>query len=89
MPFVDQPTLLALLKPEGAAVVATTDRRLQPLLALYRPTALAALAAAEPNAPLTKTVEALEPATVAVPETIALSINTPEDLHAAEARLSA
>ena len=89
MPFVDAATLGALLQPEAAAVVATTDGRLQPLLALYRPTALQKLREAPPGEPLTRTVEALDPATVEVPEAVALSINTPEDLQTAEAQLNA
>ena len=89
MPFVDAATLQALMGPAGAAVVATTKGRLQPLLALYRPTSLQRLREATPGEPLTRSVEALEPVAVEVAPETAFSINTPEDLRAAEARLSA
>lgn len=89
MPFVTTEVLRTLLKPSTAAVVATTNGRLQPVLALYRPMVLHRLNEAASDAPLTRTVEALEPATVEVPEAVTFSVNTPEDLRAAEARLSA
>ena len=89
MPFVDEPTLRALLEPEAAAVVATSAGHLVPVLALYRRTALGPLQAAEPNTALRETVAELDPVTVEVPPAIAFSVNTPEDLQAAEARLSA
>ena len=68
-------------------MVATNDGTLTPVLALYRPSALPRLREATEGEALRRTVERLEPATVELPE--ATSINTPEDLAAAEARLSA
>lgn len=88
MPFVVPETLRALAEPaDAAAVVATNGGTLTPVLALYRPAALQRLREAGDGEALKRTVERLEPATVEVPE--ATSINTPEDLAAAEARLSA
>ena len=89
MPFVDETTLRSLLEPEAAAVVATSAGHLVPVLALYRPEALEALRAAEPNIALRETVSGLDPVVVEVAPELALSINTPEDLQAAEARLTA
>jgi hypothetical protein len=45
------------------------------------------LRAAPPDAPLTRTVEALDPARVALPAALVRSVNTPEDLAEAEALL--
>ena len=89
MPFVDAATLRALTEPEGPAVVATSAGYLVPVLALYRPEALEALRAAEPNIALRETVSGLDPVVVEVAPELALSINTPEDLQAAEARFTA
>lgn len=71
----------------GRAAVAVTDGVVQPLLAVYAPTALPAFRAAPPHARLTDTVESLRPGRVAVPSAIARSVNTPEDLATAEAEL--
>jgi len=87
MPFVTPQTLRALLKPEGAAVVATNAGTLTPVLALYRPAALQRLREAGEGEALKRTVERLEPATVELSE--ATSVNTPDDLRAAESRLTA
>jgi molybdopterin-guanine dinucleotide biosynthesis protein A len=89
MPFVDATTLRALTEPEGSAVVATSAGHLVPVLALYRQAALERLQAAEPNSALRETVNGLHPATVEVPPATAFSVNTLEDLQAAQARLSA
>ena len=88
MPFVTPQTLRALAEPgDAAAVVATNDGTLTPVLALYRPAALQRLREAGEGEALKRTVERLEPATVELSE--ATSVNTPEDLAAAEASLSA
>ena len=78
-----------LLQAAGAtpAVVATADGVLQPTFGLYAPAALDVLRAAPPDAPLTATVEALDPARVALPAALVRSVNTPEDLAEAEALL--
>jgi molybdopterin-guanine dinucleotide biosynthesis protein A len=90
MPFVTPEALRALEgRGEGAAaVVARAGGRLQPLLALYTPAALPVLRAAEPDAPLTATVERLRPVVVEVPARDAVSVDTPEALERAEAVLS-
>ena len=49
--------------------------------------ALEVLRVAPPDAPLTRTVEALDPARVALPAALVRSVNTPEDLAEAEALL--
>jgi molybdenum cofactor guanylyltransferase len=70
------------------AVVATAAGVLQPVLGLYAPAALERLRAAEPDAPLTATVEALAPARVALPPALVRGVNTPEELAEAEAALA-
>jgi molybdenum cofactor guanylyltransferase len=89
MPFVTADACRTLLQAAGAssAVVATSDGVLQPTLGLYAPAALDALRAAPADAPLTRTVEALDPVRVALPAALLRSVNTPEDLAEAEALL--
>jgi molybdopterin-guanine dinucleotide biosynthesis protein A len=65
-----------------------TDGRLQPVLALYTPAALETLHRAEPDEPLTRTVERLDPIRIEVPADQARSVDTPEQLAAAEAELA-
>ena len=87
MPFVTPETLRALAEPaDASAVVATNDGTLTPVLALYRPAALQRLREAGEGEALKRTVERLDPATVELSE--ATSMNTPEDLRAAESRLA-
>ena len=90
MPFVTADACRTLLGAAGSspAVVATADGVLQPVLGLYAPAALDLLRAAPPGAPLTRTVEALEPVRVALPAALVRSVNTPEDLAEAEAQLA-
>jgi molybdopterin-guanine dinucleotide biosynthesis protein A len=87
MPFVE-PAALRVLAAAGGDAVAVAGGRLQPVLALYTPAALAVFEAAEPDEPLTRTVERLDPVRVPVPPQSARSIDTPEDLAAAEAERS-
>ena len=89
MPFVTVDACRTLLQAAGAtpAVVAAADGVLQPTFGLYAPAALDVLRAAPPDAPLTRTVEALDPARVALPAALVRSVNTPEDLAEAEALL--
>jgi len=89
MPFVTEDACRTLLHAAGAtpAVVATADGVLQPTFGLYAPAALDVLRAAAPGAPLTRTVEALDPARVALPAALVRSVNTPEELAEAEALL--
>jgi molybdopterin-guanine dinucleotide biosynthesis protein A len=88
MPFVTREALQSLVHP-GRTAVATTDGRLQPLLALYQPSALPRLRAAEPDIPLTRTVEALDPALVPFEPNLTRNVNTPEELASAERELQA
>lgn len=88
MPFVTPETLRALTEPTAAdAVCATNAGTLTPVLALYRLSALPHLHQAGEGVALRETITRLNPATVELSE--ATSINTPEDLRAAEERLSA
>jgi molybdopterin-guanine dinucleotide biosynthesis protein A len=94
MPFVTADALRTLLQAAGSgshspAVVAVSDGVLQPVLALYAPAALDALRAAPVDAPLTQTVESLDPARVALPPALVRSVDTPEDLAEAETELEA
>jgi molybdopterin-guanine dinucleotide biosynthesis protein A len=91
MPFVTPDACLTLLQAAGstAAVVATSEGRLQPVFGLYAPAALGALRDAAPDAPLTETVEALDPVRVALPPTLVRSVNTAAELEEAEALLGA
>jgi molybdopterin-guanine dinucleotide biosynthesis protein A len=88
MPFVKPDTLHALARAGGDAV-AVAEGRLQPVLALYTPAGLPTLRAAEIDEPLTRTVERLDPIRISVPAAQARSIDTPQELAAAEVELSA
>jgi molybdenum cofactor guanylyltransferase len=91
MPFVTADACRTLIQGAGGspAVVASAAGVLQPTFGLYAPTALDVLRAAPPDAPLTRTVEALDPARVALPPSLVRSVNTPEELADAEALLAA
>jgi molybdopterin-guanine dinucleotide biosynthesis protein A len=86
MPFVTADACRTLLSAphNSLAVVAAADGVLQPTFGLYAPQALDALRAAEPDAPLTRTVERLNPTRVAFPMRLVQSVNTPEELEEAE-----
>jgi molybdopterin-guanine dinucleotide biosynthesis protein A len=90
MPFVTADACRTLLGAAGGSpvVAATAAGILQPTFALYAPPALETLRAAAPDAPLTRTVEALEPIRVALPPALVRSVNTPEELAEAEALLA-
>jgi molybdopterin-guanine dinucleotide biosynthesis protein A len=92
MPFVTSDALRTLLQGAGGAdapaVIAVADGVLQPVLGLYAPAALGSLREAADDAPLTQTVEALDPARVALPPALVRSIDTPEELAEAEELLS-
>lgn len=91
MPFVTADACRSLLTAAGSggapAAVAVAGGVLQPVLGVYAPVALDGLRAAEPDAPLTQTVEALDPARVALPPAIVRSVNTRDELAEAEAEL--
>jgi molybdopterin-guanine dinucleotide biosynthesis protein A len=86
MPFVEPVTLRALARAGGDAV-AVAAGVLQPVLAVYSPSALAILDAAARDEPLTRTVERLDPIRIEVPAEQARSIDTPEQLADAEREL--
>jgi molybdopterin-guanine dinucleotide biosynthesis protein A len=88
MPFVTPEALRALVEAGGDAV-AVADGVMQPVLAVYTPASLGALTAAPPGVPLTRTVEALNPARIGTPAAACRGIDTPEELAEAEAQLSA
>ena len=93
MPFVDAGALRALVAaaaaaPGALAVVAFAAGRLDPALAVYRQAALRRLGGAGVDAPLTRTVEGLEPVRVALAVEVVRSVNTPAQLAAAEAELA-
>ena len=94
MPFVTADSCRSLLAAAGSragasAAVAVSEGVLQPVLGVYSPAALGGLRAAEPDEPLTRTVDSLDPVRVALPPAVVRSVDTPEDLSRAEAELRA
>jgi molybdopterin-guanine dinucleotide biosynthesis protein A len=91
MPFVTADACRTLMQGASGspAVVATAAGVLQPTFGLYAPAVLDSLRAAPADAALTETVEALDPARVALPQALVRSVNTPEELAEAEALLAA
>jgi molybdenum cofactor guanylyltransferase len=71
-----------------AAVVAAGEAELEPLLGVYGPAALDALADAPSDVPVRSAVAALDPVRVQLPAAWVRSVNTPPDLAAAEAELA-
>ena len=91
MPFVTPDACRTLLGSAAAGspvVVAVAGGVLQPVFGLYAPAVLEQLLAAPADAPLTATVESLDPARVALPPPIVRSVDTPEDLAEAERLLA-
>lgn len=92
MPFVTADACRTLLAGAGGArapaAVAAAQGDIQPVFGVYLPSALEALLAAAPDAPLIATVEALDPARVALPPPMLRSVNTPEELAEAEEELN-
>jgi molybdenum cofactor guanylyltransferase len=84
MPFVTADALRKLTAA-GTLAIAVAGGVLQPVLGHYTPDVLPALRSAEPDAPLTRTVESLEPELVPLPPDEVRSIDTPDDLANAEA----
>ena len=90
MPFVTADACQTLIRSGRAiAAVAIAGGVLQPVLGVYAPDALETMRAAAADAPLTATVEALDPVRVALAPALVASVNTPEELAAAEAALAA
>ena len=92
MPFVTADACRTRLAAAGGgdgapAAVAVAGGVVQPVLGLYAPAALEPLREAADGAPLTETVEALDPVHVALPPALVRSVNTPEDLAEAETQL--
>jgi molybdopterin-guanine dinucleotide biosynthesis protein A len=90
MPFVTPEALRTLMAAGGhaPAAVAVAAGVLQPVLAVYAPAALEQFRAAEPDAPLTRTAESLDPVRVALPPPLVRSVDTPEELAAAEEEMA-
>jgi molybdenum cofactor guanylyltransferase len=90
MPFVTADACRTLLHAasSGSAVVATAEAVLQPTFGLYTPAALETMRAAPEDAPLTQTVEALDPVRVALPPGLVRSVQTAAQLADAEALLA-
>jgi len=88
MPFVTAEacrSLLTVAARAGAVVtVAIAGDVLQPVLAVYAPVALDVLRSAAGDEPLARTVERLDPVRVALSAPLLRSVNTAEDLAAAE-----
>lgn len=82
MPWVTADACRSLLDaaPGSPAAVAVADGETCPVFAVYAPEALGTLRAAAQDAPLRETVEALEPARVALPPALVRSVNAPGDL---------
>jgi molybdopterin-guanine dinucleotide biosynthesis protein A len=82
MPWVTADACRSLLDaaPGGVAAIAAAEGEMCPVFAVYAPEALETLRAAPPDAPLRATVEALDPARVALPPALLRSVNTADDL---------
>lgn len=86
MPYVTADACRSLLTAphKSQAIVAAAEGTLQPTFGIYAQQALDALKQAPENAPLTQTIESLNPTRVAFPAHLVKSINTKEDLQEAE-----
>jgi molybdopterin-guanine dinucleotide biosynthesis protein A len=82
MPWVTADACRSLLDaaPGRPAAVAVGEGEMCPVFGVYAPEALPTLEAAPPDAPLRETVDALDPARVALPPALLRSVNTPDDL---------
>ena len=93
MPFVAPELIAAIATADpgsACAVVARAEGELQPLLACYRPAALAGLvqAARNPTIPLREAVAGLDPRPFEVEDpSLLFNVNTPDDLLQAAAML--
>jgi len=90
MPFITADACRTLMHAatSGPAVVATAEAVLQPTFGLYTPAALERMRVAPDDAPLTETVESLDPVRVALPPGLVLSVETADQLADAEAVLA-
>ena len=82
MPWVTPDACRSLLgaAPGAVAAVAVGEGEMCPVFGVYAPETLAPLRAAKPDAPLRETVDALDPARVALPPAVLRSVNAPDDL---------
>jgi molybdopterin-guanine dinucleotide biosynthesis protein A len=82
MPWITADACRSLLDaaPGAVAAVAVGDGEMCPVFAVYAPDALETLKKAPAGAPLRETVDALEPARVALPPPLLRSVNEPSDL---------
>jgi molybdopterin-guanine dinucleotide biosynthesis protein A len=82
MPWVTPDACRSLLDaaPGAVAAVAVAAGEMCPVFAVYAPDALATLKAAPADAPLRETVDALDPARVALAPALLRSVNEPADL---------
>ena len=85
MPWVTADACRSLLDaaPGGIAAVAAAKGEMCPVFGVYAPEALDTLRAAPRDAPLRATVEALDPARVALAPALLRSVNEPDDLTSA------
>ena len=90
MPFVTADACRTLMQAPGSTPGRRGDRRgrsCSPRSASTRPPRSTSCAGAPPGAPLTRTVEQLDPVRVALPAALVQSVNTPQELAEAEALL--
>jgi molybdopterin-guanine dinucleotide biosynthesis protein A len=82
MPWVTADACRSLLDaaPGGVAAVAAAEGEMCPVFGVYAPEALETLRIAPSDAPLRATIEALDPARVALPPALLRSVNTLGDL---------
>lgn len=93
MPFVTADACRTLIAAAGGgdgspAAVAVAAGVLQPVFGVFAPSALDLLRGAAEGAALTATVESLDPVRVALPPALVRSVDTPEDLAAAEEKVA-
>jgi len=83
MPWVTADACRSLLDaaPGAPAAVAVGDGEMCPVFAVYAPDALTTLRSAPAGAPLRETVDALDPARVALPPALLRSVNEPADVN--------
>jgi molybdenum cofactor guanylyltransferase len=83
MPWVTADACRSLLDaaPGGPAAIAVAAAEPCPVFGVYAPESLDVLRAAEPDAPLRVTVDALTPVRVALPPVLLRSVNEPDDLQ--------
>jgi molybdopterin-guanine dinucleotide biosynthesis protein A len=84
MPWITEDACRSLLDaaPGDVAAVAVGKGEMCPVFAVYGPDALDRLKSAPDDAPLRDTVEALDPARVAMPPALLRSVNSTADLGA-------